>query len=268
MRSLDHLPAVAPAPAPPAWRVWLCALLDLVFPAFCPVCGSALAAGRRDPLCGGCWERVQRLTPPWCGSCGLGITQFETDDGTDVHPARTPHRCGECRRRSPEFTYARSAVLYDDVIREALHAFKFRGKRALAAPLGDLLAEIGRASLPILDPDLLVPVPLHPRRERERGFNQAALLARRLGRAWRLPVRTDVIARTVATTSQSRLTALERRANVRGAFSLRRPEIIAGRHVIVIDDIMTTGSTVGACAASLREGGAATVGVLTVARVL
>jgi len=153
-------------------------------------------------------------------------------------------------------------------VREALHAFKFRGRRALAAPLGDLLVETVQGRLPAGAPALLVPVPLHPRRERERGFNQASLLARRLGRAWRVPVRDDVVVRAVATPSQTELDARARRANVRDAFRLRRPEVIAGRHVVLVDDILTTGATLSECARCLRAGGAATVGALTVARVI
>jgi len=175
--------------------------------------------------------------------------------------------CGSCRRRAPGFDYARSAAAYEDVMREALHAFKFRGRRALAAPLGDLMGEMdGR--LPAGVPALLLPVPLHPRRERERGFNQASLLARRVGRAWRVPVRDDVLVRAVATPSQTELDAPARRANVRDAFRLRRPETITGCHVLLVDDILTTGATLSECARCLREGGAATVGALTVARVV
>jgi ComF family protein len=176
--------------------------------------------------------------------------------------------CGHCRERRPAFTYARSAASYGEIAREALHAFKFGGCRALASPLGDLLAAVGVASLPEASPELLVPVPRHPAREQERGFNQSLLLARRLGRAWTLPVRADVLVRTTATLPQTELDAQARRANVRGAFALRRPEVVAGRHVIVVDDIFTTGSTVTACAQSLRRGGARTVGVLTVARAI
>jgi ComF family protein len=124
------------------------------------------------------------------------------------------------------------------------------------------------ASLPEARPDLILPVPLHPARERERGFNQSLLLARRLGRAWNLPVRADVLARTIATPPQAELDAQARRANVRGAFAVRRPELVAARHVIVVDDVFTTGSTVTACAQILRRGGARTVGVLTVARAI
>jgi ComF family protein len=152
-------------------------------------------------------------------------------------------------------------------MREALHAFKFRGRRALAAPLGDLLGGMG-GRLPAGVPALLLPVPLHPRRERERGFNQASLLARRVGRAWRVTVRDDVLVRAVATPSQTELDAPARRANVRGAFRLRRPEAITGCHVLLVDDILTTGATLSECARCLREGGAVTIGALTVARVV
>jgi len=176
--------------------------------------------------------------------------------------------CTSCRRRAPGFDYARSAARYEDVVREALHAFKFRGRRALAAPLGDLLVEAMEGRLPAGVPALLLPVPLHPRRERERGFNQASLLAWRVGRAWQCPVRDDVLARAVATHSQTELDAPARRANVRDAFRLRRPELIAGRHVLLVDDILTTGATLSECARCLREGGAAAVGALTVARVV
>jgi ComF family protein len=166
------------------------------------------------------------------------------------------------------FAYARAGARYGDVAREALHALKFKGRRRLAGPLADLLVEGGAARLPKGRPDLLVPVPLHPRRHRERGFNQASLLARRLGEAWSVPVRDDVLLRVVATASQTALESNARRSNVRNAFQLRRPETVAGRHVIVVDDILTTGATVSECVLTLQAGGAATVGVLTVARVV
>jgi ComF family protein len=264
--SLEYLPPVTTSPPPSGgWRTWVTALLDLVFPPFCPVCRAALGGGRRDPLCGECWTRIERVAPPWCRTCGMELGRFP-DAPADALAAE--RRCGACRRVAPAFTYARSATRYGDVVREALHAFKFGGRRALAAPLGDLLAEVGATALPVGRPDLVVPVPLHPRRERERGFNQALLLARRLGRAWALPVRADVLGRPTATRPQTELDAPARRANVRSAFVLRRPELIAGRHEVLVDDIMTTGSTASACATCLREGGAATVGVLTVARAL
>jgi ComF family protein len=176
--------------------------------------------------------------------------------------------CGSCRLRRPVFAYARAAARYEDVVRGALHALKFGGRRALAGPLGDLLAEAVDGRLPMGLPDLLVPVPLHRRRERERGFNQSLLLARRLGQTWHRPARGDVVVRVVATAPQTALDASARRANLRGAFRVRRPELIAGRHVVVVDDVLTTGATVSECVRCLEAGGAATVGVLTVARVV
>jgi ComF family protein len=154
-------------------------------------------------------------------------------------------------------------------MREALHAFKFAGKSSLAGPLGDLLAEVGAALLPREDVDCLVPVPLHPLREAERGFNQSLLLARRVSRRWGIPVADGVLKRVRVTRPQTDLSARERRANVRGAFAFRRAEAMAGAHLLLIDDILTTGATVSECARVLLcEGRARAVGVLAVARVL
>ena len=234
-------------------RPWLTAALDLLFPPFCPVCQARLGVGRRDPLCGTCWQGLERLAPPWCRRCGLALS--------------IEGLCGECRTRRRPFSYARAAVRYGPIAREALHAFKFGGRRALAVPLAELLAELGLGALPGAAPDLLVPVPLHARRERARGYNQSALLAKRLGQVWRVPVAPDALGRATATAPQTDLSAAARRQNVRGAFVARRPELIVGRHVLLVDDILTTGATAGECARCLTRAGAAAVGVLTVARV-
>jgi len=176
--------------------------------------------------------------------------------------------CGRCRRQPPPFTYARSAVVYGEVAREAVHALKFRAQRALASPLGDLLAEVDLDTLADVPASLLIPVPLHPRRLRERGFNQAYLLAKRVGRARGVPVSRDVLVRIAATPPQTELSGTARRANVKDAFAIRRPERVRGRHVVVIDDVLTTGATAAACARCLKKAGAAHVGVLTVARAI
>lgn len=253
MPRLEHVAPVALGSAH-GWRPWVTAALDLVFPPLCPVCDGMLGAGRRDPLCGACWEGFERIAPPWCRCCGapLGIEGL----------------CGACRGRRPGFAYARAAVLYGGLVREAIHAFKFGGRRGMANPLGDLLAGLGLSALPGAAPDVLVPVPLHPRRARERGYDQALLLARRLERAWSVPVVADALLRAVPTQPQTDLDAAARRRNVRDAFAVRRPELIADRHVVLVDDVLTTGATAGECARSLYRAGAAAVGVLTVARAL
>lgn len=203
--------------------------------------------------------------PPFCACCGRPFWTFEPPLGGI---AERPGLCEACRRRRPRFSYARAAALYRDAAREALHALKFRGKTALARPLGDLLAERGEVLLPQRTVDCLVPVPLHPARQAERGFNQSLLLARRLSQRWGIPVAAGVLGRVRVTRPQTELSAEERRSNVRDAFALRRPGAIAGRHVLLIDDIFTTGATVSECSRVLLAGEAIAVGVLTAARVV
>lgn len=255
MSSLEHAARVTPS-LTVAVRPWLNAALDLVFPALCPVCDTTLGAGRRDPLCGGCWDAVRRLPPPVCSRCGR--------PGLDAGPDRA-EPCPACALDPPPFHWARAAAEYAGSVREALHALKFRGRVALARPLATLVLEQCAAARP-RSVDAVVPVPLAPDRERERGFNQAALLAAPVARAWAAPLRPRWLARRRETAPQSDLGADERRANVRGAFGAA--PAVAGRHVVVVDDVVTTGATVAECARALLAEGAASVGVLSVARVL
>lgn len=243
------------------------AALDLVFPALCPVCQTTLGADRRDPLCGPCWHAIARLGRPRCHVCGAAPPLAMTvDDGSPASELASPARpCPTCMADPPPYDYARSAAIFEGPLREALHAFKFSGKRALARPLGDLAAEHCVATL-AEEIDAVVPVPLALGRERARGFNQAELLAQRVARRLGVPARPRWLVRVRATRPQSDLAAAERRANVRGAF--RAGPAVAGRHVLVVDDVLTTGATLGECARALRDGGARRVGVLTVARVL
>jgi ComF family protein len=244
-------------------RAWVCAALDLLYPAVCPVCQCRLGGGRRDPLCGSCWARIARIEAPYCLRCGgPGIPGR---DGVPAESTPASPLCPACRAAPPPFDYARAAAPYQDPLRSAVHAFKFRGKRALARPLADLLiTQCGRGLA--AEADVLVPVPLAPARERQRGFNQAALLAERVGQALARPVKPGWLGRARPTQPQSELAAEERRRNVRGAF--RAAPAVAGRHVLVIDDVLTTGATAAECARALRAAGARTVGVLTVARVV
>jgi ComF family protein len=259
VRSVEHL-ASGPGPlsaAPPGRATlagWATATLDLLFPALCPVCEAVLGAGRRDPLCAACWAALDRLAPPWCERCGV--------------PEATPAAggaCGPCLREGPAYDWARAGARYAGVAREALHAFKFRGRRRLARPLAALVLEQCGADIPG-DVDALVPVPLAAARERERGFNQATLLAAALAPALGAAVRPRWLGRTRATRPQSELDGTARRDNVRGAFAAS-PRV-AGRHAVVVDDVLTTGATASECARALRAAGAARVGVLAVARVL
>ena len=282
---LGALPPLAPLAAGA-----LVAALDLLFPALCPVCRTPLGPGRRDPLCGPCWGGIARIEPPWCEACGLPLSaprpvpvvaapappagggaggggppgrgSFGAGGGPPSPSASV--LCGACEARPPAYDWGRAAARYEGPLREALHALKFGGRRALARPLADLLVEQCGAALPA--DAVVVPVPLGRDRERARGFNQAALIAGRAAKRLGLGLERRWLARVRATSPQSELAAAERSANVRGAF--RASPEVRGRHVLLVDDVMTTGATLAECARAVAAAGAARVGVLAVARVL
>jgi ComF family protein len=245
-------------------RDWAIAALDLVFPARCPVCDRALGAGRRDPLCGGCWEAIERIAPPLCETCGLPFTRAGRDDHLRGARAPVSDRCGSCAGAPPAFDWARAGGVYAGPLREAVQRLKFSDRPALARPLAALVVEQWAASLPRVD--RVVPVPLARARERARGFNQAAVLAEHLAAALGVPLDRRALARARDTAPQTELDVAARRANVRGAFVAA--STVAGLDVLVVDDVLTTGATAADCARALRAAGAERVGVLTVARVL
>lgn len=237
-------------------------LLYFLFPSPCRGCGGMLDAGRRSLFCSACWGRMAPVAPPVCPQCGW---PFPSPRALEASPA---HLCMRCRTTRVHFAVARAATLYGPAgpAREAILAFKHTGRDTLGRHLAELMAE---RSGPILAEgpwDVLVPVPLHPRRERQRGFNQAAFLARRVGRRAGLPVAARALRRVRATPPQSGDPA-ERRRNVRDAFSVARHSQVAGRHVLLVDDVLTTGATANECARTLRRAGARRVGVYTLARV-
>jgi len=240
---------------------WLDPVLDLLFPAICPVCQARSDDRRHRPFCAACWADLPLLTEPGCRVCGRHFVGL---------PA--PLACDACRRQPPPVDRARAVAAYRDGMRAAIHALKYRGRTAVAAPLAALLADRGGRLLgdavglpPALD--ALVPVPLHPARLAERGFNQAALLAAPCAAAWGRPLLTRALVRVRPTRPQTDLDADARRENVAGAFAVRRPAEVAGRHLLLVDDVLTTGATVRAAARALRDAGAASVGVLVLARV-
>ena len=170
--------------------------------------------------------------------------------------------CARCRRSPLHIDSIRSAVYFEGTVRRAVHLLKYRGREEVAEPLGTLLAEYWRTHpQPV---DVIVPVPLHADRLRERGYNQAALLAYALGRLVGLPVDESLLVRQRATAPQVKLDARQRRENVRAAF--RCPADVSDMHLLLIDDVATTGATLEACAAALHEHGAASVRALTLAR--
>jgi len=221
------------------------ALLDLLFPPRCLGCG-----GGGSFLCPACCDTLPRLVPPLCPRCGL--------------PLAAGGSCPSCTRTPLSIEGIRSPFLMEGLAREAVHQLKYRNLRALACPLGRLLTDYLESSP--RPADALVPVPLHRRRLRERGYNQAALLAREVGRNTGLSVVEGSLVRRRDTPAQARAaSAAERRRNVEEAFYCRDGKL-RGKRVLLIDDVCTTGATLDACAHALREAGALSVWGLTLAR--
>ena len=240
----------------------LAALVHLVFPEPCHACGRPLDWERRSALCGPCWESLERMPTSGCSRCGWPFGGAGTAAGA-VEPL-----CQRCRETRDDFLLVRAPLRYrrDGVARAAILLAKHGGRLPLLRLLARLLAEEAPRYLALADWDLLVPVPLHWRRRWQRGFNQAEILARAVGRVHKIPVASRTLVRSRATPPQHG-DPTARRANVQAAFRVRRPRRIAGRRVLVIDDVFTTGATANAAARTLLAAGAAAVGVLALARV-
>lgn len=239
---------------------------SVLFPADCRVCGDPLAAFSRVPVCQSCSNKLPEQSGPLCARCGesLGVSDFG-----EVSEAF----CRPCRVVPPEFERAVAHGLYTDTLRALLHLLKYDGLEPVAARLGALLARQVAAMEELPERMVVVPVPLYEGKRRERGFNQAELLARAvcaamrsLRQEWKGEIDPKALLRRRATESQAGLTLHERRRNLRGVFSAPKPERLRGRDVLLIDDIYTTGATARACSAALKKAGAARVWVATVAR--
>lgn len=231
------------------------AVLDALLPPRCLKCGAIMA--RTGNLCSSCWRRVEFISPPLCHVCGV---PFEFESGGEV-------LCGACIRRPPVFGRARAVFRYDDFSRGLILAFKY-GDRTDAAPaFGRWLVRAGEDVLE--GADYLIPVPLHWSRLFRRRYNQAAVLAAAISGETGIAVLSDALRRTRRTRPQGHLSARERGRNLRGAIALypRHDEAVAGRNIILVDDVMTSGATVGECARVLNASGANRVDVLTLARV-
>jgi ComF family protein len=176
--------------------------------------------------------------------------------------------CGRCRRGLSAFATGASLGPYEGSLRVLLHELKYAGHRRVATRLADALLAEPTSQAVLAGADALVPVPLHPRRQRERGFNQAELIAAALARRTGLALLASALVRRKDTTTQTGLSAAARRDNVRGAFAVRRRAQIAGRRLVLVDDVLTTGATAEACARVLREAGAVEVRLLALARAL
>jgi ComF family protein len=232
------------------------AALNFLYPPVCQICKNERATAREGYVGGKCWSGLRFLTAPYCERCGLPY------EGSITHS----FVCQNCQGIEFGFSFARSAMVANRVILQVIGLYKYNRAVWFEPFLGDLLTRQAVPTLSAQKWDVVVPVPLHPLKEREREFNQAERLARHLSGALRIPVNTRLIRRAKFTGTQTLLTRPERAANMDGAFIPRAGKQLAGERVILVDDVLTTGATTSACARALRECGAGDVCVWTVAR--
>jgi ComF family protein len=234
---------------------WLKTGLDLVYPRACAGCRCGLSS-EDSHLCWECKSDIQMIAHPYCSLCG------------DPLQGRIDHSytCYQCHAQRPHFDLARSAVRFRGVMSRLVHHFKYSEAFWLEDDLAELMFACCQMHEGFASVDFLTGVPLFRVRSRERGYNQADLLADALAKRLGRPSVPNVARRTRDTQTQTHLTAKERASNVHLAFSVTRPPVVYGRRVLLVDDVMTTGATVNECARALKEAGAAKVLVLTLAR--
>ena len=234
------------------------AALALVYPQACAVCGASVDSRHDGVACETCWNATRLFTEDdtLCWKCGAFTA------ATVSQNRRERVRCGKCDDLA--FTGARACGFYEGALRASILELKRQPQ------VGRRLARLMFAAMqrePLNSADLIISVPLHPSRERERGFNQAALLARELARLSHLPLDDHSVVRRVHTERhRAGMDSVARRKSVAGVFAVRHPDSVAGRRVLLIDDVFTTGATVSSCAAVLKDAGAEEVFVLTLAR--
>lgn len=236
------------------WKSASRALADLLYPPLCVACRAPVGEAG---YCAACWSAVTFLDGQGCACCGM---PFSVDLGEGS-------LCAACLARRPAYASARAILAYDEASRGAVLALKHADRLDLVPGFARWLARAGRAQL--ADSDVVVPVPLHRFRLWRRRYNQSAELARRLAADFGLATAPLALVRTRATASQGAMpSARARRKNVQAAFRVARPEQVAGKRVLLLDDVLTTGATAEACARALLRAGAARVHVLALARVV
>ena len=235
------------------------ALLGLFLPGACRVCEQSLADPSRLPVCSRCLESFQRISAPICSLCGRPL-------GPWVTVGQEPPRCQLCRKDTYAFSLARSYAIYDQAMTRAIILLKYEAVTPLGEWFGARLEGLVRDSPGMLAADVVVPVPLHPARRRERGYNQAELIARPLPRRLKLPLREALLVRTRPRPDKLKLSRKERWTTVRGAYAPSPGARIDNLRIILVDDVFTSGATLDACSRALRQAGAKQVFALTVAR--
>lgn len=237
-------------------RGFINGLVDIIYPKTCLACGQRLKNKKTvdNIICAECWGRIKKNIPPFCHHCGrhLEKTYF------------TKNICPACLKRKLHFDRAFSPCVYEGVIKDLTHKFKYKDKDYLGPALSRLMIDfIKEYNLPIEYADLIIPMPLHKTRLREREFNQAEILSRNISVAFKKSLTTDILKRHRQTKTQTELDPYERLLNVKDSFSVTDKGSIKGKNIILIDDVLTTGATSSEAAYTLKDAGAGIVFVLT-----
>jgi len=237
-------------------------LIDLLYPPRCALCGEFLWQDHREDgnrsvcFCEACLADFRKVLSPLCPVCGVPFLSGLAQDRV----------CEECLRKRPFYDAAAAPFLYEGSLMRAIHLFKYEAKSSLAGSLGPMLAEFAQAWPKPGHCPVIVPVPLHSKRLRERGFNQSLLLARHVAESLGAQIDFLALRRVRYTTPQTGLGKKERKKNVRKAFQVVEPSVFKGRTVLLVDDVATTGNTLDECARVLKRSGCKKVYGLTLAR--
>ena len=234
-------------------------ILDFLLPTSCSYCNSPVGDSGVPFFCTVCWNDFSAISGPVCPQCGRPF------DSPEALTHSAGHLCQSCRQKPPVFDQALSVGHFEGPLREAIHQFKYRPCRSLGKPLARWMAENIRLVSTL---DVVMPVPLHISRLRQRGFNQALMLAEVISKTFQLPLSFDNLKRVRPTVPQVELSGEDRIKNVAGAFALARPDEVRERSILIVDDVFTTGATMNECADVLKAGGAGRVTALTLARAL
>jgi ComF family protein len=237
-------------------RQWVEHAIGLVYPRNCLFCSTALAEQERGVICAACLTTVRRIEPPFCQQCAAPFAGAITD--TFV--------CGYCKDLRFAFTRAVCGCRAEGIVRESIHRFKYNREMYLGPHLAEWLIEAAQQWIDWQTVDAIVPVPLHPRKKREREFNQSEYLAAALSRHFDRPALVGQLRRVKDTATQTALDAGQRDRNLRNAFAARRMDAFSGKRLVLVDDVFTTGATLNSCARILCRAGASSVIALAVAR--
>lgn len=239
---------------------WILPVLNLFFPQNCIFCNGERKGGG-EYLCGNCFKDIGFIQTPICSTCGVPA---------DIS-YEYPHEgfsCGVCRQSPYQFDQARSLGHYDTILRQLIHHFKYQKQLGTLSDIDCLLEKYFSGCEEEYSNFTVSPIPLHFNKMRERGFDQAFLLARQVARVLRAPLESALLRRVTATSAQATKTKSERAQNIKGAFEVNRPEWVAGKNVLLVDDVFTTGATANEAAKTLKKVGVGKVYIFTLGRVV